>query len=85
MRALVVTRPGGPDVLEVRDVPEPSPGRDEVLVRVRAAALNAPTSSSGKGGIRHPPAPPPTSPGSNSRGRSSCAAPTCRCGSPVIA
>jgi NADPH2:quinone reductase len=35
-----MTRPGGPEVLEVREVPRPEPGPDEVLVRVRASALN---------------------------------------------
>lgn len=40
MRALTITRPGGPEVLEIRAVPEPSIGPEEVLVRVRAAALN---------------------------------------------
>lgn len=40
MRAAVITKAGGPDVLEVRDVPRPVPGDGEVLVRVRASALN---------------------------------------------
>ena len=40
MRAAVITRPGGPEVLEVRDVPRPLPREMEVLVRVRASALN---------------------------------------------
>jgi putative PIG3 family NAD(P)H quinone oxidoreductase len=40
MRAARITRPGGPDVLEVVDVERPSPGTGEVLVRVRASALN---------------------------------------------
>lgn len=40
MRAIVITRPGGPEVLELRDVPSPSPSRGEVKVRVRATALN---------------------------------------------
>lgn len=40
MRAAVITRAGGPDVLEVREVPRPVPGDREVLVRVRASALN---------------------------------------------
>ena len=40
MRAIVVTRPGGPDVLQLATVPDPSPARGEVLVRVRATAVN---------------------------------------------
>jgi NADPH2:quinone reductase len=40
MRAVVITRPGGPEVLEVRDVPAPEPGFEQVRVRVRATALN---------------------------------------------
>src|SRR5215472_1410658 len=40
MRAVVITRPGGPDVLEVRDVAMPEPVGDLVRVRVRAAGVN---------------------------------------------
>ena len=40
MRAAVITRPGGPEVLEVREAERPTPGSGEVLVRVRASALN---------------------------------------------
>ena len=40
MRAVVITKPGGPAVLAVRDVPPPDAGPDEVLVRVKASALN---------------------------------------------
>jgi len=40
MRAAVITRPGGPEVLAIRDVASPEPGTGEVLVRVRASALN---------------------------------------------
>lgn len=40
MRALVYDRYGGPEVLGVREVGAPSARRGEVLVKVRAAALN---------------------------------------------
>jgi putative PIG3 family NAD(P)H quinone oxidoreductase len=40
MRAVVIREPGGPEVLELRDVPSPEPSRGEVRVRVRATAVN---------------------------------------------
>ncbi|QCB93851.1 quinone oxidoreductase family protein [Cellulomonas shaoxiangyii] len=40
MRAVVATRAGGPEVLDVVDRPEPVPRPDEVLVRVAAAGVN---------------------------------------------
>lgn len=40
MRAVVITRPGGPDVLELREVATPEPAADYVRVRVMATALN---------------------------------------------
>lgn len=40
MKAVVITRPGGPEVLEWADVPEPEYGPEELLVRVRATAVN---------------------------------------------
>ncbi|HSJ06715.1 MAG TPA: NAD(P)H-quinone oxidoreductase [Longimicrobiales bacterium] len=40
MRAIVISRPGGPDVLELRDVAMPSPGPGEIRVRVAATAVN---------------------------------------------
>ena len=40
MKAAVITSFGPPDVLAVRDVPVPRPQADEVLVHVRAAAIN---------------------------------------------
>src|SRR5436305_510136 len=40
MRAILIPRHGGPDVLELGDVPRPEPGPNDVLVRVRACALN---------------------------------------------
>ena len=40
MRAVTIPQHGGPEVVAVRDVPDPSPAAGEVLVEVRAAALN---------------------------------------------
>ncbi|MEP6652108.1 MAG: alcohol dehydrogenase catalytic domain-containing protein, partial [Myxococcales bacterium] len=40
MRAVVFRRHGGPEVMEVAELPEPTPGPGEVQVRVSAAALN---------------------------------------------
>jgi NADPH:quinone reductase-like Zn-dependent oxidoreductase len=40
MQAVIQTRYGSPDVLELKDVEKPVVGDDAVLVRVRAAAVN---------------------------------------------
>ena len=40
MKALVITRPGGPEVLSVVERPKPEPRGDEILVRVLAAGVN---------------------------------------------
>jgi NADPH:quinone reductase-like Zn-dependent oxidoreductase len=41
MRAIVCTRYGQPDLLELRDLPKPVPKDDEVLVRIRATTVSA--------------------------------------------
>ena len=40
MRAIAISRPGGPEVLTLVERPAPEPSRGEVRVRVRATALN---------------------------------------------
>ncbi len=40
MKAIVINRHGGPEVLEAADLPDPAPPPGEVQVRVRACALN---------------------------------------------
>lgn len=40
MKAVVITTPGGPEVLQLQDVEDPQLRDDEVLIRVHATALN---------------------------------------------
>jgi putative PIG3 family NAD(P)H quinone oxidoreductase len=40
MQAIVITQPGGPEVLQLQERPRPQPAPHEVLIRVRAAGLN---------------------------------------------
>jgi len=40
MKAVIITRPGGPEVLEIQERPKPEPGVGQIRVRVRASALN---------------------------------------------
>src|ERR1700756_3916322 len=58
MKAVVVTRQGGPEVLEVRDVPDPQPAPGEVIVRVEAVGINFADTMSTQGNYAGtPPAP----------------------------
>src|SRR5512139_1353196 len=41
MKAIVYTRYGPPDVLELQEVANPEPNEDQVLVKVHAASVNA--------------------------------------------
>jgi putative PIG3 family NAD(P)H quinone oxidoreductase len=63
MQAVVITRPGGPEVLELRDVPCPTPAAAEVLVRVRASALNRADVLQRQGRYPAPPGAPADIPG----------------------
>jgi len=40
MKAVVITLPGGPEVLEIQERPAPEPGPGQIRVRVRTSALN---------------------------------------------
>lgn len=41
MKAIVFTRYGSPNGLELKDVPKPKPKDDEVLIRIRASSINS--------------------------------------------
>jgi NADPH:quinone reductase-like Zn-dependent oxidoreductase len=41
MKAIVCTKYGSPDVLQLKEVAKPAPKQDEVLIKVYAASLNA--------------------------------------------
>lgn len=55
MKAIVITNPGSPDVLQMEQRETPQPGEGEVLIRVKAAGVNRPDVAQRKG---HYPAPP---------------------------
>jgi putative PIG3 family NAD(P)H quinone oxidoreductase len=63
MRAIVIARPGGPEVLELRDVAAPVPAAEQVLVRVRATALNRADLLQRRGAYPAPPGAPADVPG----------------------
>jgi NADPH:quinone reductase-like Zn-dependent oxidoreductase len=56
MQAIVVSHLGGPEVMQVSDVPRPEPGQDELLVRVLAAGVG-PWDAHLRGGGRTGPLP----------------------------
>ena len=58
MRALFITRRGGPEVLRVRETPTPVPGPGEILVRVRASGVGFAEVLARQGGYPLAPAPP---------------------------
>ena len=63
MRAVVIARPGGPEVLEIREVATPEPQGEQVRVRVRAAGLNRADLAQRQGNYPAPPGSPADIPG----------------------
>jgi len=59
MRAVVLRGSGGPDVLELREVPRPEPGAGEVRVRVASSGLNRADLLQRMGRYPAPPGSPP--------------------------
>ena len=63
MKAAIITKFGGPEVLEIHDRPTPLPKPNEVLVRVRATALNRADLHQREGNYPAPPGAPADIPG----------------------
>jgi NADPH2:quinone reductase len=63
MKAIVITQPGGPEVLKLAEVPKPEPKPDEVLIKVAAAGVNRPDVAQRKGVYPPPPGAPQDIPG----------------------
>ena len=55
MRAVEITRPGGPDVLHVTERPLPVPGHGQVVIRVAWAGVNRPDALQRAGAYNPPP------------------------------
>jgi putative PIG3 family NAD(P)H quinone oxidoreductase len=68
LRAIVITTPGGPDVLRQEEVPDPSPGPGEVIVEVAAAGVNR-ADAMQREGMYPPPRGAPPYPGLECSGR----------------
>jgi NADPH:quinone reductase len=60
MKALVITRFGGPEVLELQQVSDPYPTADQVVVKVEAGGLNFADLMTTQGGYANTPKPPLT-------------------------
>jgi len=54
MKAIVITRPGGPEVLQLTERPVPEYSGNEVLVKVMAAGVNRPDVYQRKGNYLPP-------------------------------
>jgi putative PIG3 family NAD(P)H quinone oxidoreductase len=59
MRAVVITEPGAPEVMQWVEVPDPVPGPGEVLIDVAAAGVNRADVAQRQGGYPPPPGDPP--------------------------
>jgi putative PIG3 family NAD(P)H quinone oxidoreductase len=59
MHAIVITKPGAPEVLQWQEVPDPVPGPDDVLIEVAAAGVNRADLSQRQGLYPPPPGAPP--------------------------
>jgi NADPH2:quinone reductase len=60
MKAIEIRVPGGPDVLQIGELPVPKPSKGQVLVKVHAAGVNRPDILQRQGGYPPPPGAPAT-------------------------
>ncbi|MDP2151778.1 NAD(P)H-quinone oxidoreductase [Parvibaculum sp.] len=60
MKAIAIREPGGPDVLELREIATPEPGHGEILIKVAAAGVNRPDTIQRMGLYPAPPGSPET-------------------------
>lgn len=63
MRAIIVTKPGGPEILEEQSRPLPEPGLGQIRVRIHASALNRADLLQRRGAYAPPPGASPDIPG----------------------
>jgi NADPH2:quinone reductase len=63
MKAIVIEKPGAPDVLQYKERPQPEPQANELLVKVAAAGVNRPDVAQRKGHYPPPPGASPDIPG----------------------
>src|ERR1700709_1762394 len=63
MKAVVISHPGGPEVLQLQERPKPSFAPDEVLVKIAAAGINRPDVFQRKGNYPPPAGAPQDIPG----------------------
>src|SRR6201985_2761177 len=63
MKAVVITHPGGPEVLKLEEKPKPNFAPNEVLIKVAAAGVNRPDVFQRKGNYPPPPGAPQDIPG----------------------
>jgi NADPH:quinone reductase len=55
MRAIEISEPGGPEVLQLTSRPVPTPGPGEILIRMEAAGVNRPDAAQRAGTYTPPP------------------------------
>ena len=77
MRAIAISKPGGPEVLTLVERPEPVPGKNEVRVRIHATALNRADLLQRMGAYPAPVGSPPDIPGMELAGEVDAVGPEC--------